>query len=177
MSLYLIARSTHIFAMMLTIVLVIAVEPVFLHAARASDVAQVERRYRLTEQLRQLSQLMTLVGLIAAVTMVVLGGWNPLAPWLLATYGLLALMSVVGRTATSWHQQIQAVLQPDGSGRALANVRGLLLDRRALLARVTIIAILFTMLVVVALWVLALSVVLFRRTQPARQVEPQVASL
>src|SRR5688500_11737863 len=99
MNLYLIVRSTHIFAMLLTIVLTIAAEPLFLTATRARSLAQLERRYLLAHRVLQLSQFTMLVGLLAAVTLVVLAGWNPLAPWLLATYGLLALMSVIGRVA------------------------------------------------------------------------------
>ena len=110
MNIYLIARSTHIFAMMLTIVLVIAAEPLFLSAAHARSIAYVERLYHLAERVLQLAQLTTSIGLLAAVTMVVLASWNPFAPWLLATYGLLALMSLIGRVSTAWRSQVQTTL-------------------------------------------------------------------
>ena len=146
MNIYLIARTTHIFAMMLTIVLVIAAEPLFLSAAYARSIAHVERLYRLAERVLKLAELTTSVGLLAAVTMVVLAGWNPFAPWLLATYGLLALMSVIGRVSTGWRRQVQANLQPVAGGATLAGVRELLGDRRALLARWAVIAIFLTIM-------------------------------
>jgi hypothetical protein len=146
MNIYLIARSTHIVAMMLTIVLVIAAEPLFLSAAYARSSAYVERLYHLAERVLKLAELTTAVGLLAAVTMVVRAGWNPFAPWLLATYGLLALMSVIGRVATSWRRQVQTTLQPAAGAATLAGLRELLGDRRALLARWAVIAIFLTIM-------------------------------
>ena len=149
MSMYLVARSTHIVAMLLTVVLTMAAEPLLLHAARARSLEQVERWYRLAQRLRQLSQLTMLIGLLAAIALVILARWNPLAPWLVATYGLLVLMSVVARFGTeAWQRQLQSTLRPQTGGVALADVRGLLADRPALLARLAIIAIFLTVIVV-----------------------------
>ncbi len=76
------------------------------------------------------------------ITPVIQAGWNPFAPWLLATYGLLVLMGLVGKYGTDgWKRQLQSSLQSSRGGAALNNVRGLVTDRRALLARLTIIAI------------------------------------
>jgi hypothetical protein len=124
MNIYLIARSTHIFAMMLTIVLTIAAEPLFLSAVYARSIAYVERLYRLAERVLQLAQLTMLIGLLAAVTMVVQAGWNPFAPWLLATYGLLALMSIIGRIAPAGDAGSRPPCSPLRAARRLPAFEG-----------------------------------------------------
>ncbi len=148
MNLYLILRSTHVTAMLLTVVLILAVEPLIWTAARARSIGQVELLYRLSRQLEQLSQLTTLIGLLAGISMVVMAGWSPFAPWLVTTYGLLALMSGVGRVNKEWHRRLEGALQLDGGGGAQLDVRSVLVDRRALLARLAIIAIFFTIIAV-----------------------------
>jgi uncharacterized membrane protein len=143
MNLYLVLRSTHISTMLLTILLTMAAEPLYLLAARGRSTIEVQRRYRLAERVRQVSQLTMLGGLLTGLGMVVLAGWNPFAPWLLATYGLLVLMSVIGRAATAWQGQVRSLLAASG-GAAVADTQALLVDRRALVARLAIIAIFWT---------------------------------
>ena len=142
---YLVVRSTHVTAMVLTVILILAVEPLVLTAVRVRSIAQVEWLYHLTQRLAQLSQLTALVGLLAGIAMVVMAEWSPFAPWLVATYGLLALMNVVGRVGRDWRRRLEGALQLDGGG-ALADVRSILGDRRALLARLAVIAIFFTIM-------------------------------
>ena len=146
MNLYLIVRSTHVTAMLLTVVLTLATEPLVLTAARVRSIEQVEWLYRLSRRLQQLSQLTTLIGLLAGITLVVLVGWSPFAPWLVATYGLLVLMRIVGRVGNEWRRRLEGALRLDEGGAALADVRSVLVDRRALLARLAVIAIFFTII-------------------------------
>ncbi len=148
MGLYLMVRLIHVVAMLLTVLLMMAAEPVFLAAARAANVEQMERRYRLAQRLLRVTQLTMLIGLLAGVALVVLGGWSPLAPWLVAAYGLLVLMSIVGRVSTSWQQQVQSALQAGVGGVAQADLRAILTDRRAILARWAVIAIFLTIIAV-----------------------------
>ena len=148
MNLYLVVRSTHVSAMIVTIVLTLAMEPLVLAAVRVQSIEQVSWLYRLSWRLQQLSQLTTLAGLLAGITMVVMAGWSPVAPWLVATYGLLVLMSAVGRIGNHWRRQLEGTLRIGASGPSLVDVRAVLVDRRALLARLAVIAIFF---VIVAL--------------------------
>ena len=67
MNLYLLLRSTHVTAMLLTIVLILAVEPLVWTAARARSIGQVEVVCRLSRRLEQLAQLTTLIGLLAGI--------------------------------------------------------------------------------------------------------------
>ncbi len=143
MNLYLIVRSTHVTAMLVTVVLTLATEPLVLTAARVRSIEQVEWLYHLSRRLQQLSQLTTLIGLLAGITLVALAGWSPFAPWLVATYGLLVLMNVVGRVGNDWQRRLEGALRLDEGGAALADVRSVLVDRRALLARLAIITIFF----------------------------------
>lgn len=146
MNLYVVIRSTHVTAMLLTVIFTMAVEPLVLVAARVQSLTQVEWLYRLSRRLEQLSQLTTLIGLLAGITMVVMAGWSLFEPWLVATYGLLGLMSVVGRVGNAWRRQLEGALRLDIGGGVLADVRSVLVDRRALLARLSIIAIFFTIM-------------------------------
>ena len=144
---YLIVRQTHIFAMSLSLILAIAAEPLLLAIARAWSIEQVERRYRLARGFLQLSDLTRFAGFLAGIALVIMGRWNPLAPWLVATYGLFALMDVLGRVGTRpWQRQLRNMLQPQAGGAGLADVREILADRRAMLARWAIIAILLTIM-------------------------------
>ena len=148
MGVYLMVRLTHVVAMVLTLLLMLAAEPVFLTAARAETVEQMERRSRLAQRLLRVTQLTMLIGLLAGVALVVIAGWSPLAPWLVVAYGLLALMSIVGRVSTTWQQQVQSALQPGAGVAAQAALRAILMDRRALLARWAVIAIFLTIIAV-----------------------------
>ncbi len=114
----------------------------------ARSIGQVEVVYRLSRRLEQLAQLTTLIGLLAGIAMVVMAGWSPFAPWLVATYGLLALMRGIGRVGKAWRRQLEGALQFDGGSGALVDVRSVLVDRRALLARLAIIVIFFTIIAV-----------------------------
>ncbi len=144
MNLYPVVRSTHVTAMLVTIVLILATEPLVLAAARVRSIEQVEWLYRLARRLQQISQVTTLVGLLAGITMVIMAGWNPLAPWLVATYGLIVLMNGVGRIGNDWWRQLEGALRMGASGASIADVRAVLADRRALFARLAVIAIFFT---------------------------------
>ncbi len=149
MSLYLVVRSMHIVAMFLTLTLIMATEPLFLSAARAQDIKQLAQRYRLAQRLQQFSQLTTLVGLVAGVILVVLAGWNPLAPWLLVTYSLLMVKSIIGRIGmVPWQRQLHSAFQLGEGRMVLADVRALLADRCAFVARFAVIAIFITIIVV-----------------------------
>jgi uncharacterized membrane protein len=149
MNLYLLARSSHIFAMFLTFALIIGVEPLFMYAARAGTLEEMKRRYRVVQHLLQLSQLTTMVGLLAALAMLLLAGWSPFAPWLVATYGLLVLMSVVGSVgAGAWQRQLHGLMGAQAGITARAAMYELLVDRRALVARWAIIAIFLLIMIV-----------------------------
>ncbi len=53
-----------------------------------------------------------LAGLVAAIILVIQAVWNPFAPWLVATYCLLVLMSVVGKFGTDgWIRHFQSSLR------------------------------------------------------------------
>src|SRR5919199_2576247 len=129
MGVYLMVRLTHVVAMVLTLLLMLPAEPVFLTAARAETVEQMERRSRLAQRLLRVTQLTMLIGLLAGVALVVIAGWSPLAAWLVVAYGLLVLMSVVGRVSTHWQQQLQRALQSDAAAVVPADVRSLLMER------------------------------------------------
>src|SRR3712207_5335945 len=107
-----------------------------MYAARAGTIEEMKRRYSVVQQLLQLSQLTTMVGLLAALAMLLLAGWSPFAPWLVATYGLLVLMSVVGSIGTgAWQRQLHGLMRADAVITARAAMYDLLVDRRALVAR------------------------------------------
>ena len=57
-------------------------------------------------------------------------------------------MRGIGRVGKAWRRQLEGAVQFDGGGGALVAVRSVLVDHRALLARLAIIVIFFTIIAV-----------------------------
>jgi hypothetical protein len=78
------------------------------------------------------------LGLAAGVVLLVLGGWSPLTPWLVASFGLIGtLMAVRGRLVRPWEARLLSLLE---SGASSATVQACAADRPALIGRVAVIA-------------------------------------
>ncbi len=152
MNIYLLLRSTHVFAMFLSLVLAIGTELLLLLAGRVWNIEELERRYRSAQRLLQIANYAVFAGFLAGIALVVRGGWNPLTPWLVASYFLFALMDVIGRASTRpWQQQLHQSFDVGTGGTTTADIHALLADRRAMLARWAIIALLLTIMALMRL--------------------------
>ena len=147
MNLYLLVRQTHVLSMLVSLVLAVIAEALLLRAARVGQVEQVAHRCRVAERVLKVSELTRFLGFLAGIGLIIIGGWNPLAPWLVAAYGIFILMDVVGRVGTRpWQRQLQGMLA-HGNGTAMSDLRGLIAEPRAMLARWSIVALLLVVMV------------------------------
>lgn len=76
------------------------------------------------------------IGVLAGITLFFLGGW-PLAPWLMASLALIAMLMVVERNMLgSWQERAKTIFEGIASDR---EVRALARDPRALLGRLIVV--------------------------------------
>jgi len=86
----------------------------------------------------RLAEITTTVGVLAGIALFFLGRW-PLTAWLIASLALIALLMLVERrVVSSWQQRAKASLDSEPSR---PEIRALMADRRALVGRLTNIAI------------------------------------
>ena len=146
MNLYLLLRQTHILSMLVSIVLAVAAEPLLMTAASLGQVEHLAQRYRRADLLLKASDLTRFLGFIAGIALVIIGGWNPLAPWLVAAFSLFILMDLVGRIGTRpWQRRLHGMLVPD-NGAALIDLQGIIAEHRAMFARWLILALLLVIM-------------------------------
>jgi uncharacterized membrane protein len=147
MNLYLLVRQTHILSMLVSLVLAVGAEFLLISIVRLVQDAHVEQRYRLAEHVLKVSDLTRFLGFLAGIALIIIGGWNPFAPWLVAAVGLFILMDVVGRVGMRpWQRQLQEMLA-DAGGTGVADLRGVVTESRAMVARWSIIALLLVIMV------------------------------
>ena len=147
MNLYLLVRQMHILSMVVSLVLAVIAEALLIRAARMGKVEQLAHRCRVAERVLKVSDLTRFLGFLAGIALVIIGGWNPLAPWLIVAYGIFILMDVVGRVGTRpWQRQLQGMLA-HANGPAIGDLRGLIAEPQAMLARWSIVALLLVIMV------------------------------
>ena len=133
--------------MIVSLVLAVIAEALLLHGARMGQVEQVAHRCRVAERVLKVSDLTRFLGFLAGIGLVIIGGWNPFAPWLVAAYGIFILMDVVGRLGTRpWQRQLRAMVA-HANGAAMSDLRGLVAEPRAMLARWSIVGLLLVVMV------------------------------
>ncbi len=147
MNLYLLVRQTRVLSMVVSFVLAVIAKARLLRAARVGQVEHVAHRCRVAERVLKVSDLTRFLGFLAGIGLVIIGGWNPLAPWLVAAYGIFILMDVVGRVGTRpWQRQLHRVLA-HANGTAMSDLRGLIAEPREMLARWSIVALVLVIMV------------------------------
>jgi hypothetical protein len=145
MNLYLLVRQTHVLSMVVSLVLAVIAEALLLRAAYMG-VEHVAHRWRVAERVLKVSDLTRFLGFFAGIALVIIGGWNPLAPWLVAAYGIFIVMDVVGRVGTRpWQRQLHGMLA-HANGTPMSDLRGLIAEPRAMLARWSIVALLLVIM-------------------------------
>ncbi len=90
MNLYLLVRQTHVLSMVVSLVLAVIAEALLIRAACIGQVERLARRCHVAERVLKVSDLTRFLGFLAGIALVIIGGWNPLAPWLVAAYGWMS---------------------------------------------------------------------------------------
>ncbi|WP_095778925.1 hypothetical protein [Mesorhizobium sp. WSM3868] len=81
--------------------------------------------------------LLAMLGMLAGIALLYLGGWSLTTPWLLLSFALIAIMMVVSRRFVQpWQAKFQAAV----AGGTRAELGALAGDRKALIGRVAVIA-------------------------------------
>ena len=91
-----ILKFAHIAAMFSSFLLLWATDLLFWQAARRGDVPGLRTIGRYGARIVPIGVVLFFVGIGFGVVNAVVGGWNLLAPWLLITYALVAVMLVMG---------------------------------------------------------------------------------
>jgi uncharacterized membrane protein SirB2 len=152
MSMYVALRVAHILAWVLTLALLLLAELLVWHAARASTLQQLHTRYRWTQRVQKLTTPLTILGLLAGIALVGLGGWQPFAPWLVVSYSLIVAMIVVGNVGQDpWQRRLDRMLYESKDAGSVAVLRTALRDLRALVARLLVLALLLSVIMVMNL--------------------------
>ncbi|AZO08779.1 MULTISPECIES: hypothetical protein [unclassified Mesorhizobium] len=130
--LYTSVLDIHAFAMMAAVVLFLAAE-LLLFAGTGGDAKMA--RFALGTS--RSANVVAMIGMLAGIALLYLGGWSLLTPWLLLSFALIAAMMVVNRRfVRPWQKKVQAAIA-DASRSDLGALAG---DRRALVGRVAVIA-------------------------------------
>ena len=130
---------THASAMLAALVLFVVSEILLILAQKyRSSLARSALRAN------SIGGMLTGIGVLGGITLVYVGGWPLLTPWLLASLALIAVLMTVGRLFVSpWQAKIQSALSADISG---APLKTFISDKTALIGRAAMIA-LFVLIV------------------------------
>jgi len=130
--LYISVLDIHAFGMMSAAVLFLAVE-LLLFASGGEGVKMA--RYTLSAS--RIGNLLAMVGMLAGIALVYLGGWPLTTPWLLLSFALIAAMMIVSRRFVQpWQAKFQAAV----AGVSTPDLAALAGDGRARVGRVAVIA-------------------------------------
>lgn len=127
-----------IHALGMTAAVVLFVSAELLLFAGGSGRARVARFALATSRF---GNLLAMIGMLAGIALMYLGGWPLTTPWLLLSFALIAAMMVVSRRfVRPWEQRFQAAVASHADLGALAGDRGALAGRAAVIALFVLIA-------------------------------------
>ena len=87
--------------------------------ARAGDVHAARATYAMGKTLGRIAFGLFLVGLAGGFAAMVTGGWSGTSPWLMATYALLALVTVLETAVMNpWRRRVERAFDRTGPGSA-----------------------------------------------------------
>lgn len=106
---------------------------IFLHRiGRSGDTRAIRTAFEMAKPLATAGPAIFWIGVAFGLTAGVVNGYNLLAPWLLATYMLVAVLFVAGLTITvPWMNRVGALAAADPDGPASPELTAALHDRSA----------------------------------------------
>ncbi|TIP03924.1 MAG: NAD(P)(+) transhydrogenase (Re/Si-specific) subunit beta [Mesorhizobium sp.] len=122
--------DVHAFGMMAAVLLFVTTELLLFAGGRA-------RLARFALYASRFGNMLAMIGMLAGIGLIYLGGWPLTTPWLLFSFVLIAIMMVVSRRfVRPWQQRFQAAV----AGASHADLDALAGDRRALVGRAAVLA-------------------------------------
>jgi uncharacterized membrane protein len=102
-----------------------------------AGVGEKARLARIALAASRFGNMLAMIGMLAGVALIYLGGWPLTTPWLLLSFALIAAMMVISRRfVRPWEQRFQAAV----AGASRSDLGALAGDRKALIGRVAVIA-------------------------------------
>lgn len=131
--------AIHAVAMIAALALLVVTELVFLSARRGQS-----SHAKLGLAAGRAVGVLIAVGVVSGFALTFLGGWSLLTPWLLLSFALIGLLVGVENALVSpWQAKLRPAVRSGGLGAEASEILG---DQRALLGRLTMIA-LFALIV------------------------------
>ena len=114
------------------IALIYGTEILLHRIGRSGDTRSIRTAFGMAKPVATLGPVIFWVGIGFGITAAVVNGYNLLAPWLLATYVLVAVLMLAGLTITvPWMNRVGALAAAAPDGAASPELTAALHDRRA----------------------------------------------
>ncbi|HEX3850521.1 MAG TPA: DUF2269 family protein [Polyangiaceae bacterium] len=149
---WLIFKVIHVSAILLGVGLSLGTELLLFRIARSRDVLAIRAGFALAAPLLKTAIPLYMVGLVMGLSTVWTGGWSFVAPWLVISYVIFALMIVLNLGLRApWATRVLATARASADGEPSAELRATLADPRAAIhlwaAPVAIVSQVFLMIV------------------------------
>jgi hypothetical protein len=126
-----ILKFLHIAFIFSGIALIYGTEILLHRIARSGDTRSIRTAFSMAKPVATVAPAIFWIGVAFGITAGIVNGYNLLAPWLLATYVLVALLLVAGLTVTvPWMNRIGALAAAAPDGTASPELTGALHDAR-----------------------------------------------
>jgi hypothetical protein len=124
-------KFLHIAFIFSAIALVYGTEFILHRIGRSGDTRAIRTAFQITKPVGTLGPVMFSIGIVFGITAGLVNGYNLLAPWLLATYVLVAVIMAAGLTITvPWMNRVGALSAAAPDGAPTAELEAALHDQR-----------------------------------------------
>ena len=125
-------KFLHIAFIFSSIALVYGTEVLLHRISRSGDTRTIRTVFGMAKPIGTIAPIIFMVGVAFGLTAGIVNGYNLLAPWLLATYVLVATLMVAGLTITvPWMNRVGALSAAAPDGPASGELSAALHDDRA----------------------------------------------
>jgi Predicted integral membrane protein (DUF2269) len=129
---WLIFKVIHVSAILLGVGLSLGTELLLFRIARSKDVLAIRAGFSLADPLLKTAIPLYMVGLVMGLSTVRTGGWSFIAPWLVISYAIFALMIFLNLGLRApWAKRVLATARTSSDHEPSAELRATLADPRA----------------------------------------------
>jgi hypothetical protein len=129
---WLIFKVFHVSAILLGVGLSLGTELLLFRIARSKDVLAIRAGFSLATPLLQTAVVLYVIGLLMGLSTVWAGGWSFVAPWLVISYAIFALMIVLNLGLRApWARRVLATARASSDHEPSTDLRATLADPRA----------------------------------------------
>src|SRR5450432_1245037 len=126
---WLIFKVIHVSAILLGVGLSLGTELLLFRIARSKDVLAIRAGFSLADPLLKTAIPLYMVGLVMGLSTVRTGGWSFIAPWLVISYAIFALMIFLNLGLRApWAKRVLATARASADQEPSAALRATLAD-------------------------------------------------